>query len=367
MIPEGLQYSSIADIVSKIKSLDMNVIRLTYAIEMIDNIFENDGVDVKVSDALNTALGSVNGSLVFAQIMENNPSLGSDVTRLQVFDAVAAECFNQEIYVHLDNHVSKGIWCCATDDGNSWFGDTFFSAANWTRGLGFMASHGEAWGNLMSMGMRNELRSPDDNTTLVTTEYGWSDWYTNMIAAATTIHGANTNPLIFFSGLGFDTDMTPIPTGAELTDAAGVATPQTFIASSFPFADKIVIEIHNYDGTATSCSDLEDSLISTGYDAMVGGDGIINVVPVVMTEFGYANDNTTWETVYPTCLSTFLPGFAGGPAGWMVWVLAGSYYIRQGCQDCDETWGLLTHDWSDFRSTENIDNLIMPMVQASLA
>jgi len=83
MIPEGLQYSSIADIVSKIKSLDMNVIRLTYAIEMIDNIFENDGVDVKVSDALNTALGSVNGSLVFAQIMENNPSLGSDVTRLQ--------------------------------------------------------------------------------------------------------------------------------------------------------------------------------------------------------------------------------------------------------------------------------------------
>lgn len=84
MIPEGLQYSSIADIVSKIKSLDMNVIRLTYAIEMIDDIIEGGGVDVTVQEALTRALGSVNGSLIFDEIMKANPSLGKDVTRLQV-------------------------------------------------------------------------------------------------------------------------------------------------------------------------------------------------------------------------------------------------------------------------------------------
>lgn len=84
MIPEGLQYSSIADIVSKIKSLNMNVIRLTYAIEMIDDVFENDGVDVSVENALIKALGSENGSLVFGEIMEKNPQLGTDVTRLEV-------------------------------------------------------------------------------------------------------------------------------------------------------------------------------------------------------------------------------------------------------------------------------------------
>jgi len=54
---------------------------------------------------------------------------------------VAEECFKQEIYVHLDNHVSKGIWCCGTTDGNAWFGDKYFSVANWTRGLEFMAEH----------------------------------------------------------------------------------------------------------------------------------------------------------------------------------------------------------------------------------
>jgi hypothetical protein len=41
---------------------------------------------------------------------------------LQVFDAVAAELAKQEIWVHLDNHVSKAQWCCGADDGNAWFG-----------------------------------------------------------------------------------------------------------------------------------------------------------------------------------------------------------------------------------------------------
>ena len=60
---------------------------------------------------------------------------------VQVFDAVAAECAEQEIYVVLDNHVSKAGWCCNPFDGNSWWGDTHFSITNWTRGLAYMAEH----------------------------------------------------------------------------------------------------------------------------------------------------------------------------------------------------------------------------------
>jgi hypothetical protein len=58
-----------------------------------------------------------------------------------VFDAVAAELAANEIYIVLDNHMSEGAWCCNTEDGNSWWGDTYFSAANWTRGLAYMADH----------------------------------------------------------------------------------------------------------------------------------------------------------------------------------------------------------------------------------
>jgi hypothetical protein len=61
--------------------------------------------------------------------------------RTQVFDAVAAELAAQNIYLHLDNHVSNAMWCCSLTDGNSWFGDTYFDTDKWIRGLSYMASH----------------------------------------------------------------------------------------------------------------------------------------------------------------------------------------------------------------------------------
>ena len=75
----------------------------------------------------------------------------------------------------------------------------------------------------------------------------------------------------------------------------------------------------------------------TGYDALdSSNNSIVNVMPVVMTEFGHLQDDATYATVYSTCLKSYLTGIHGG---WMIWVLSGSYYIRQGVQDYDETWG----------------------------
>ncbi len=83
MIPEGLQYASIATIVSGIKSLGMNAIRLTFAIEMVDDILDNGG-DVKLSAAFNKALGTTNGPAIYQKILKNNPSFTASTTRLQV-------------------------------------------------------------------------------------------------------------------------------------------------------------------------------------------------------------------------------------------------------------------------------------------
>lgn len=83
MIPEGLQYQSIASIVSKIKSINMNVVRLTFAIEMIDDIKDNGG-DVSIQKAFTKALGSTNGEKVFQQVIKNNPQFSTSTTRLQV-------------------------------------------------------------------------------------------------------------------------------------------------------------------------------------------------------------------------------------------------------------------------------------------
>lgn len=54
---------------------------------------------------------------------------------------MAAECAKQQIYVHLDNHISKAKWCCGETDGNAWWGDREFPIDNWVRGLAYMAEH----------------------------------------------------------------------------------------------------------------------------------------------------------------------------------------------------------------------------------
>ena len=89
MLPEGLQYNSVANIVSMVKGLGMNVIRLTYAIEMIDDI-ESNSPNQSLQNTLTNALGAENGSTVLQQILNNNPSFTENTTRLEV--GTAASC-----------------------------------------------------------------------------------------------------------------------------------------------------------------------------------------------------------------------------------------------------------------------------------
>jgi hypothetical protein len=91
MIPEGLQYQSAQNIVTKIKSLGMNSIRLTYAIEMIDQIVSRNGTDVPIKEALTSTLGPSNGSAVFSQILQKNPAFNENTTRLQVWSVGKTE------------------------------------------------------------------------------------------------------------------------------------------------------------------------------------------------------------------------------------------------------------------------------------
>lgn len=84
MIPEGLQYQSIPSIVSKIKSLGMNSVRLTYATEMVDDIYQR-GSDMTMQASLVNALGQRNGIAIFNKIVANHPGLfTAATTRLQV-------------------------------------------------------------------------------------------------------------------------------------------------------------------------------------------------------------------------------------------------------------------------------------------
>ncbi|KAH7120981.1 glycosyl hydrolase family 5 protein-like protein/cellulase [Dendryphion nanum] len=351
MIPEGLQYQSIASTVAKIKSIKMNVVRLTFAIEMIDDIKDNGG-DVTIQKAFTKALGAANGEVAYQKVIKNNPQFGASTTRLQVFDAIANELNKQGIYVHLDNHMSNGAWCCSTNDGNAWFGDTNFNTEKWKRGVTYMAEYGKKWPNLISIGLRNEFRKPEKAGSSL--PYNWQTWYTHNIEAADRVNAANPNLLIFLSGLDYDTKLTPIP-GAE--DLGGG---KKFELKNFKYANKLVLELHNYQNSATNCGDMEGGLWNNGFKAL--GEKPVNKMPVVLTEFGFSQADNSYNGVYASCIRTLMPKWK---AGWTVWVLAGSYYIRSGTQDFEEVWGLLNHDWSNWRSTNAI-NALKTLIDASL-
>lgn len=61
MVPEGLEWASIEEILSQVQSVGFNFIRLTYAIEMVDQIYERNGSDVGLEITMINALGYENG------------------------------------------------------------------------------------------------------------------------------------------------------------------------------------------------------------------------------------------------------------------------------------------------------------------
>lgn len=62
----------------------MNAIRLTYATELIDQIYANGDEDVTIEVALNNALGHENGTKGLDSIIEKNPKFSASTTRSQV-------------------------------------------------------------------------------------------------------------------------------------------------------------------------------------------------------------------------------------------------------------------------------------------
>lgn len=188
--------------------------------------------------------------------------------------------------------------------------------------------------------------------------YTWEVWYDQIQRGSSAINSANPDVLIFLSGLNGDTDLQPVVDGTALLPSNA-----TFQRLDFAgYEDKLVLELHSYDIVipVDACPLYNDGLFENGYSALKGNAA--NRFPVVMTEWGFAQDASTWQhSTYATCVQNFLKNEVPG-AGWMVWAIGGSYYIREGTQDSDEPWGLLNHDWSDWRSPDYIEGGLKPLV-----
>ncbi|CAK7206732.1 hypothetical protein SEUCBS139899_009538 [Sporothrix eucalyptigena] len=349
-LPEGLHKQPISVIADWIKNQGFNCVRLTYS---IDHALSPNTL---VSDAFTNAATAAgvplaNMTTMYNAAAANNPFMGYvNTTTQDVFGAIIDALWERSIMTLLDNHVSKASWCCNLSDGNGWWDTAFgyiainsqyFHTGEWLLGLQAMATW--AYDNhpgVVAMSLRNELRQ----LLLQDTNNG-DDWYDLIAEAGTLVHDANPNVLVVVGGVDSATDLSSVRLNRMLN------------ITGWP--GKHVWEWHSYSFTVTYPRILPCSILKDLYGGFVGFVLTQNedyTAPLILSEFGVGQTGgsddgglSSADSTYLSCLTEYMES---NDSDWVVWALQGSYYLRDGQTDYDETWGLLNHDWTALRNPQ---------------
>lgn len=216
----------------------------------------------------------------------------------------------------------------------------FFKTQDWLSGLEKIASWSVSQPGVIGMGLRNEVRE-----WLLQGANGREDWYNFMTQAATRVHAANPELLVVMGGTQSSTDLTHIRANRNIDWSA--------------WQGKHVWEWHAYSFTVTFAAVKGNcDLLKQAYglfDGFVLEQGRDYTAPLILSEFGFGmtggpNDGLSDDdNSYFQCLRDYVTGNDGE---WSLWAVQGSYYLRQGTVDAEESWGLLDNDWKNLRNAK---------------
>ncbi|KAH9213505.1 glycosyl hydrolase family 5 protein/cellulase [Leptodontidium sp. 2 PMI_412] len=340
-IPEGLHAQPLSHITSWIASNGFNCVRLTYSIDMALN--PHEPVYQSFNNAADgTGLGK-NLTDLFKKAAVKNPWLLVATTR-STYAAVIASLGARGVMVVLDNHNSKAGWCCSTTDGNGWWKEASgyveansrnFAVQDWVNGLSAMAKFGKTFPNVVGYSLRNELRTVQGQNN--------ADWYEFVAKGALAVHQADPEGLVVIGGINYALDL-------------GFLREKNFDRQRLGIEKKTVWEFHTYswsNSQTANCSGYAPILDSAAGFLLESNKPYTG--PLILSEFGWAQDGPTQgEQAYYDCLVGWVEE---KDVGWAYWALQGSYYIREGRVDYDETFGLLSRDWKDWRNESFVDVL----------
>ncbi|KAL3635629.1 hypothetical protein CASFOL_020176 [Castilleja foliolosa] len=326
MIAEGLEKKPINYIATQIASNGFNCVRFTWATFMFTR---PDYSSLTVSQSLD----KYNLTAAKSGITENNPQI-LNMKIIDVHKAVVNELGKNNLMVVLDNHVSMPSWCCSNDDGNGFFGDPSFDPIEWLKGLIEVARTYKGNSAVVGMSLRNELRGKRQNVP---------NWYKYMEQGANTIHQENPDFLVIISGLSFDNNLSFLrrrPLNLNLNN-------------------KLVYEAHWYtfgiaNWTAQTnkvCSVITKAARNNHLFLTTGN----NPFPLFLSEFGInQGGNDEGENRFITCL---LAEVAEKDIDWALWTFQGSYMIRQGNLNVEETYGVMDLNWDRPRNPAFLERL----------
>ncbi|MCG9697927.1 cellulase family glycosylhydrolase [Shewanella sp. Isolate11] len=190
LTPGGLDKQPLAKIIKLIKDGGFNSVRLPWANEMV-----------------------AKNPVVERRLLKANPQLQGKKA-LVVFDDIIDALGNAGLMVVLDNHRSRGDWCCDADHGDGlWYSQEYSPESYFEHWL-FMVKRYQDRPFVVAAELRNEIR-PDPTMGLEPT-WGSGDAKTDWKAAATKagnlILKQNPNLLIMIGGLRWQVDLTEVKT-----------------------------------------------------------------------------------------------------------------------------------------------------------
>lgn len=205
-VPHGLWSRGYKDMISQIKALGFNAIRLPFCPGTMENV----------------ATGSIDYS--------KNPDL-EGLKSLEVLDKIMVELNRQQIYILLDHHRPD---CNAISQ--LWYTDTY-SEQTWTEDLALMADRYKELDYFLGIDIKNE---PHGSATWGTGNES-TDWDRAAALAAAAVLGANPNLLVFVEGIQENTDCS----SSTNHWWGGNLEPQACHPLEIP-ADKLVLSPHVY-------------------------------------------------------------------------------------------------------------------------
>ncbi|ROT42786.1 cellulase [Sodiomyces alkalinus F11] len=343
-LPEGLHKKPLEYVADWIRDEGFNCVRLTFSIDHALN------PDISAEESFRRGAAAASIAVedfmpIYSQAVTHNPFL-ANATQRGVFSRVIDALWERDVMTVLDNHVSRASWCCNLIDGNGWWKEArFYSALNsryfgtdaWIAGLESVARWASDHEGVVALGLRNELRA-----TWSQIPFSAADWRDFISRGAAAVHAANPRLLVVMGGLHSATDLTPLHVE--------------------PFDDsrwrgKTVWEAHEYPFTVTTPDigrNCDIQLMQYGllYGFVLEQDRPYTG-PLWMSEFGVnmqGGEEAGLSESHYAYLTCFVSWLENNDADWALWAVQGSYYVRDGQIDYDETWAALDRDWNAWRN-----------------
>jgi endoglucanase len=338
LVPDGLALNHRREIAKLIRTLGFNSVRIPWCNEMVAR---NPVVDP-------------------TRVAQNPDLVGK--TALEVLDAVIEALENEGLVVVLDNHRSRGDWCCDVQHGDGlWYTEEYPEAVfieHWQ----LMAERYKTTRSVVGMDLRNELRGQlvpgapascngacvEPTTEVPAPECAceWASW------GDTT--GYNRDWTVVAERVG-NAILAIKPEALIIVEgphwASWLGAGYRHLALSVP--QRLVYSAHNYkmSQTFTDCPTLKSALEDRfGFVVL---ENRANTTPLWIGEFGIEHsgtDNPWWQ-----CFTEYL---AEKDLDWAYWPLNGTQGPGYNRTDgAEEGYGVLNTTWNGVANPSHLTAL----------